>query len=294
MFLATNKNSQKYAIKTFSTTKKDEEDITTEIKIWEKLQKSEKVSSLPNFYGSFKEELQSKTQLSIEYYLVFDYFPKTVRDVIDKLRNDKPIPLTKIIHFTKSLISTLAYLQTLQVCHRDLKPENLLVDKKCEHIFVIDFSEAKQVLNYNTTIMKTLAGTPKYLSPELFRVYQQKKDSKLKKINFFKSDVFSFGLVLLELGCLEMPERDDEKEKYSLNIRRLIKKFRKIYEEMSVEESLEKELNDLLEILTVCLEVDSTERPNFIKLYFKMMGMWSDDNFVIREEVQKMILINEH
>ena len=91
-----------------------------------------------------------------------------------------------------------------------------------------------------------------------------------------------------------MPERDDEKEKYSLNIRRLIKKFRKIYEEMSVEESLEKELNDLLEILTVCLEFDSTERPNFIKLYFKMMGMWSDDNFVIREEVQKMILINEH
>ena len=185
-------------------------------------------------------------------------------------------------------------MQTLQVCHRDLKPENLLVDKKCENIFVIDFSEAKQVLNYNSTIMKTLAGTPYYLSPEHFRVYRKKKDSKLKKINFFKSDVFSFGLVLLELGCLEMPERDDEAERYSKNIRKMIKQFGKIYEKMAEEESLERELNDLLEILTICLEVDSAERPDFIKLYFRMMGMWGVDNFEIREEVQKMILISEH
>ena len=88
LFLAKDTNSQKYAIKTVSTTKKDEEDIITEIKIWEKLQKSEKVSSLPNFYGSFKEELQSKTQKSYEYHLVFDYFPKTLKNVIDELRND--------------------------------------------------------------------------------------------------------------------------------------------------------------------------------------------------------------
>jgi len=57
-----------------------------------------------------------------------------------------------MIRFTKSLIHALAYLQTLKVCHRDLKPDNFLVDEKCENIFVIDFGESKEVINYAATL----------------------------------------------------------------------------------------------------------------------------------------------
>ena len=92
LYLATDKStSQKYAIKTVPTTKKEEDLIISEIKIWEKLQNAQKPSSLPRFYGSYKDEFQSMTQKTIEYHLVFDYFPKTLQNVIDKLTNNEEL-----------------------------------------------------------------------------------------------------------------------------------------------------------------------------------------------------------
>ena len=236
------------------------------------------------------------TQKTIEYHLVFDYFPKTLQNVIDKLiDNEELFPLYKLLRFTKSLINTLAYLQTLKVCHRDLKPENLLVDKKVKNVFVIDFGESKQVLNYNTTVLKTLVGTPNYLSPELFTILEAGKGKKLKEINFFKSDVFSFGLVILNLGTLEKPKRNNDEETYSKNIEKNIKKLGKNYRKKAKDEGLEKELDDLIDILTACLTVDHRERPDFIKLYFKMMERCGEDKFEeVKDEIRNLILMSEN
>ena len=77
--------------------------------------------------------------------MVFDYYPKSIKKVINELKEEKEnlkqFPLKTLIKFTKDLICTLAFLETFKVCHRDLKPDNLLVDEKCDNIFVIDLGE---------------------------------------------------------------------------------------------------------------------------------------------------------
>ena len=77
--------SHKYAIKTISTTKKEVEEIMREIQIWEMLEKSEKTRSLPRYYNYFREEINSKIRKTVEYHIVFDYFPQSLKDVIDDL-----------------------------------------------------------------------------------------------------------------------------------------------------------------------------------------------------------------
>jgi calcium-dependent protein kinase len=59
------------------------------------------------------------------------------------------------------------------VAHRDLKPENFLFLTKHEHspIKIIDFglSINFNVKDYSSTNMKTRAGTPYYISPEVLK-----------------------------------------------------------------------------------------------------------------------------
>ena len=104
-----------------------------------------------------------------------------MKNRIDNLSKKKGnFPLKKLLIFSKSLIDTLAYLQTLKVCHRDLKPANLLVDDNEENIFVIDFGESKEIENYAESTITSFAGPRKYLSPELHKISQNW--SLLKKL----------------------------------------------------------------------------------------------------------------
>lgn len=80
-----------------------------------------------------------------------------------------------------------------KILHRDLKSQNIFLTKN-GLIKLGDFGIAK-CLNYTLEKVKTVVGTPYYLSPEIVenRPYS------------FKSDIWSLGVLLYELICLKMP-----------------------------------------------------------------------------------------
>ena len=286
--------SHKYAIKTISNTKKEVEEIMREIKIWKKLEKSEKTRSLPRYYNYFEEEINSKIRKTVEYHLVFDYFPQSLKDVIDDLKKkttkyEDRFPFKKLVNFSKSLIHTLAYLQTFKICHRDLKPANLMVDEKWKGIFVIDFGESKVTRHYKTTKFSSIVGTREYISPELFKLLDS-SDENLENLNFFKSDVFSFGLVLMELGILKLPKREKKERSYERNIEECIQEFEEVYKKEAKRKDLREELKFILEILRQSLNVYPEDRPDFKELFFKMMNMVEKDNF---EKIREIILVSD-
>lgn len=290
--------SKKYAIKTIPIEKKTKAQIKNEIKIWEKLQKCEKKpKSIPNFHGYEPEEITTLTDKKIQYNLIFDYFPSSLKKYIDELKaNEQNFPLKKLLNFSKSLIDTLAYLQTLKVCHRDIKPANLLLDENSENIFVIDFGESKEIENYAETTLTRLAGTPKYLSPELHKIMQsnseERKMKKLGKLDFYKSDVFSLGLVLLEMGALSVPKRsDDDEEAYFEKINSKIEKIHENYEEIAKVEELEEELEGFEGILRECLRIIPNERPDFISLFLLWIEKFEKEK---DEKIQKLIMLSEN
>lgn len=120
-----------------------------------------------------------------EIYLVTELMSHgSIRDVLDKkgrnLRWDVRLKLAC------DSAKGMAYLHSRSVIHRDLKPKNLLVssDWMCK---VADFGAS--TIKAATTQTMTVVGTPAYMAPE---VLAKSKYSE-------KADVYSFGVILVEL-----------------------------------------------------------------------------------------------
>jgi len=88
--------------------------------------------------------------------------------------------------YLKQIMKGIKYLHMNGIIHRDLKPANILMKNgECK---ISDFGFAKNLEDENT-IMKSIVGTPLYMSPQLLK--------KLKYTN--KSDLWSIGLIYYEM-----------------------------------------------------------------------------------------------
>jgi len=93
------------------------------------------------------------------------------------------------------------------ICHRDIKPENVLVDDHGD-VKLCDFGLSSTVA---TSAVSTMAGSALYMAPELFESTSSSSRVALKGHEMsrdevallLKSDIYSFGVLLIELfGCV--------------------------------------------------------------------------------------------
>lgn len=110
--------------------------------------------------------------------------------ILNKLGRIKEVYLSKISY---NVLEGLNYLYSKhKIIHRDIKPSNVLLNSKGE-IKICDFGVSRE-LN-NNSIADTFVGTSTYMSPERIQgdVYS------------IKGDVWSIGLMLIELSTGEFP-----------------------------------------------------------------------------------------
>ncbi|KAH8944918.1 hypothetical protein BDL97_12G012200 [Sphagnum fallax] len=132
-----------------------------------------------------------------EQILIYEYMPGgTVRESLygtAKARNN-PISWRTRLDIALNAAEGLEYLHTgcvPSIIHRDVKSSNILLSANMM-AKVADFGLSKAVVNENVSHVSTVVkGTTGYLDPEYYT--RQKLTDK--------SDVFSFGIVLLELIC---------------------------------------------------------------------------------------------
>ncbi|KAL6011082.1 L-type lectin-domain containing receptor kinase VIII.1 [Asimina triloba] len=136
-----------------------------------------------------------------EILLVYDFMPN---GSLDKALFESPTPPLPWPHRRKILMgvaSALAYLHQEcenQVIHRDVKASNVMLDAGY-NAKLGDFGLARQIEHDKSPDATVTAGTMGYLAPEYLQTGRATE----------KTDVFSFGAVVLEVACGRRPIEKD-------------------------------------------------------------------------------------
>ncbi|XP_030509781.2 probable L-type lectin-domain containing receptor kinase S.7 isoform X1 [Cannabis sativa] len=193
-----------------------------------------------------------------ELLLVYDFMPN---GSLDKLLYQQG-PYLSWSHrhnIAVGLASVLTYLHQeceQQVIHRDIKTGNVLLDGNF-NARLGDFGLAKLMDHDKSPVSTLTAGTMGYLAPEYLQYGKATE----------KTDVFSFGVVILEVACGRRPiEREIDTQKMV----NLVDWVWGLYSEGKIIEAADKRLNgefkeeEMRKLLLVglsCANPDSNERP---------------------------------
>lgn len=107
-------------------------------------------------------------------------------DLYHYLKEKRKLPEEEAVDFLRQIMRGIKYLSSNNIIHRDLKPANILL--KGTQCKISDFGFAKSMESENS-FLKSIVGTPLYMSPQLLQ--------KQKYTN--KSDLWSVGLIFYEM-----------------------------------------------------------------------------------------------
>lgn len=108
-----------------------------------------------------------------------------------------PLPFSRALEITRALADALSVAHSIGIIHRDIKPSNIILDAS-DRPKLMDFGLGKRLdVPSDLTLNGTILGTPSHMSPEQCR--GESADAR--------SDIFSLGLVLLEMLTGSSPLR---------------------------------------------------------------------------------------
>ncbi|KAK7317164.1 hypothetical protein RJT34_01159 [Clitoria ternatea] len=195
-----------------------------------------------------------------ELLLVYDFMPNGSLDRVlyKEPEKGKLLSWSHRVNIVLGLASVLVYLHQeceQRVIHRDIKTGNVLLDGNLNPRLG-DFGLAKLMDHDKSPVSTLTAGTMGYLAPEYIQ-YGKATD---------KTDVFSYGVVMLEVACGRKPiEREGSK------MVNLIDWVWGLHSEGRIIEAADKRLNGefeeeemrkLLLLGLSCANPDSAERPS--------------------------------
>ncbi|XP_047333869.1 probable L-type lectin-domain containing receptor kinase S.7 [Impatiens glandulifera] len=200
-----------------------------------------------------------------ELLLVYEFMPNGSLDRVlyqECEEGINPLDWAQRYNIAIGLASVLAYLHQeceQQVIHRDIKTSNVMLDANFNPRLG-DFGLARLMDHDKSPVSTLTAGTMGYLAPEYL---QYGKATEM-------TDVFSYGVVMLELACGRRPiERDvNDSSKMMMN---LVDWVWGLHSEGRVVEAADRSLkgrfegSDMEKLLMVglsCANPDSTARPS--------------------------------
>lgn len=156
---------------------------------------------------NFKQIIKKKILFSNDYCLcIIESEPGvSLREIItQKQKNATAFTQEEKDSIVIDLIEHLFSLHMNQIAHFDIKPENIIYLQSSKRYIIIDFGECQEYQpckDFSYRKLLNFRGTPFYCSPLMRKIYKKFIDSDNTEIyqDPFKSDVFSLGLIFLEV-----------------------------------------------------------------------------------------------
>jgi serine/threonine-protein kinase len=123
------------------------------------------------------------------YAISMEYFPS--HTLSGEIPDSKPMPLDRVLRFSRDMATGMTVAHQAGVIHRDLKPANVLVNEE-GLLKIVDFGVAAAASSGDTQLTKTgyVIGSPKYMAPE--QILGKKVDET--------ADIYSIGVIMYEMA----------------------------------------------------------------------------------------------
>ncbi|KAK9045306.1 hypothetical protein V6N11_059192 [Hibiscus sabdariffa] len=213
---------------------------------------------------------------SRELLLVYEYVPNgTVADHLHGHRA-KPGALSWSIRLDIAIetATALSYLHASDTIHRDVKTNNILLDSNFS-VKVADFGLSRLFPIDVTHVSTAPQGTPGYVDPEYHQCYHLTD----------KSDVFSFGVVLIEL-ISSKPAVDITRHRHEINLSNMaINKIKNRALHELVDPSLgfesdykvRKMISGIAEVAFQCLQNERDTRPSMAQVLDSLLRIQNEN-----------------
>ncbi|KAJ0969017.1 hypothetical protein J5N97_021894 [Dioscorea zingiberensis] len=224
--------------------------------------------------------LQGYCRTENDRLLIYSYMENGSLDywLHEKLEGSSSLDWNMRLRIAQGAARGLAYLhQSCQphILHRDIKSSNILLDENFE-AHLADFGLARLVLRpYDTHVTTDLVGTLGYIPPE----YGQ------ASVATFKGDIYSLGVVLLELLTARRPV-DICKPRGCRNLVSWVlhmkeeKREAEVFDPFIYDKSHYRQLMQMLEIACLCLNESPKLRPPIQQLVIWLDSIGLDSNLI--------------
>lgn len=191
--------------------------------------------------------------------LVYVYMPNgSLLDRLSCLNDTPPLSWHMRCRIAQGAADGISFLHANHQIHRDIKSANILLDEDFT-AKISDFGLARASEKFSQTVMTSrIVGTTAYMAPEALR-------GEITP----KSDIYSFGVVLLEI-ITGLPAVDEHREpQLLLDIKEEIED-----EEKTIEDYIDKKMNDvdvtsietMYSVAGQCLCEKKNKRPDIKKV----------------------------
>ncbi|OIW18734.1 hypothetical protein TanjilG_13486 [Lupinus angustifolius] len=184
----------------------------------------------------------------------------------DLLKKVKTIPEPYLAAIFKQVLKGLVYLHhERHIIHRDLKPSNLLINHRGE-VKITDFG-VSTIMESTSGQANSFIGTRNYMSPERIDGSQQQGYN-------YKSDIWSFGLILLECALGKFPYTPPDQTERWESIFELIEA---IVDQPPPSAPSEQFSKEFCSFISACLQKDPRDRLSAQQLMnYPFMSMYED------------------
>ncbi|GLJ37610.1 hypothetical protein SUGI_0764000 [Cryptomeria japonica] len=171
-----------------------------------------------------------------------------------------------------------------QIIHSDIKPENILLDSDFS-VKVVDFGFAKLVGRDFSRVLTSMRGTRGYIAPDWIDGLA----------TTFKADVYSFGMMVLEIISgrrnVDMSVKEQTKQYFPSWAAAQLQKgnLMSIVDERIAEHADVEDVRRATLASLVCIAQDENERPSMAQVLRMLQGKMEADTQQVMRSLQYLV-----